>query len=338
MAEGGISSAEQDPTHSGRILEDSYMPGPAFGAIRHTNFRPYVVGLLIGLSAIPLWSAAGWGFAVAAVGLAALSLYGTVRQEREVHKVRQWNRVLEAELARSRKLASLNDLSAGIAHEINNPLGIIAQEIQWMQHVLESDSFKGLSGTEECRDSLRVISLQVNRCKEIVEKLVGMAKEMQPVIQRIDVNEVVGAIADLVVKEASAKGIHIEKVFESNLPHAHSDPPLLRQVILNLMVNAMQAIGQDGVISIRTSILEKDFIAISIEDNGCGIPRENLDRIFIPFFSTKSEGKGTGMGLAICRGIIERLGGTLSVESEVGRYTIFTISLPVEGPREGALR
>jgi len=312
------------------------MPGRVFGTIRHTNFRPYSVPLLIALSAIPLFFTAGWGFAVAALGLAGLSLYLTAVLEGEIRKSRQWHRVMEAELGRCRRFSSLNDLSAGIAHEINNPLGIISQEIQWVQHLMKSDSFKGLPETDDCRDSLQVISLQVNRCKEIVEKLVSLAKDLRPIIQQVDVNEVTGNIAHLVEKEASAKNIQIKKVFGPNLPDAYSDPPLLRQVVLNLMVNAMHAIGKDGTISIRTSVIEDDFLGISVEDDGCGISKENLDRIFTPFFSTKPEGKGTGMGLAICRGIIERLGGTISVESEPGRGTIFTISLPVEGPREGA--
>jgi signal transduction histidine kinase len=141
-------------------------------------------------------------------------------------------------------------------------------------------------------------------------------------------------LTDLVEREVFEKNIKIVRKLHPNLPAVYSDPPLLRQVILNLLVNASHAIEKDGVIDVTTAT-ENGAVEIIVRDTGCGIPNENLDRIFTPFFSTKPQGKGTGLGLAICRGIIERLGGYISVKSDVGRSTAFTIHLPIQRRVQG---
>ncbi len=120
------------------------------------------------------------------------------------------------------------------------------------------------------------------------------------------------------------------------MPIVYSDPPLLRQVVLNLLINATHAIEKDGTITVTTKSNKNESVEIGVTDTGSGIPVENLNKIFTPFFSTKPHGKGTGLGLAICRGIIERLGGRISVTSDVGESTTFTIHLPIHREPEGA--
>jgi two-component system NtrC family sensor kinase len=289
----------------------------------------YLVPFLILIFALPLGALAGTFFGIGAVLLSAISFYYSWRLVRKFRQPRRDNNSFDEQVCRAQQSASLDELSAGIAHEINNPLGIIAQEIEWMRQVLKSDSLKELKELDDCKDSLREIAQQVDRCKEIVHKLLSLARETEPVIQCVDINNLIDSMTDLVVREVSDKNIRIVRKLHPDLPAVYSDPPLLRQVILNLLVNASHAIEKDGLISITTTA-EDGAVEIIVRDTGCGIPNENLDRIFTPFFSTKPQGKGTGLGLAICRGIIERLGGYISVTSDVGRSTAFTIHLPIK--------
>jgi two-component system NtrC family sensor kinase len=253
----------------------------------------------------------------------------------KMKKAEAEHRSIDEQICRVEKLSTVDELSAGIAHEINNPLAIMAQEAQWIQRILASDTVRGLKEIEECSDSLKEILVQVDRCREIVLKLLSLARNVAPIIQSCNLNDLVLDMSRIVEREIASKNIKITKNLQQDLPVIHSDPPLLRQVLLNLMMNASQAIDRDGEISITTATHGLGAIEVLVTDNGCGIPRENMDRIFTPFFSTKSQGKGTGLGLAICRGIIERLGGRISVASEPGKRTTFTILLPINQPQSG---
>ncbi|MFH1117445.1 MAG: ATP-binding protein [Pseudomonadota bacterium] len=226
--------------------------------------------------------------------------------------------------------SSVDELSAGIAHEINNPLGIIAQETQLLKDLLGSSSFTTIPEREDMADSLREIAEQVRRCREIVEKLLSLARQAGPVVQKVDVNDLIDEMMGLLEPEAAQKRLEILLSLQDDLPSIDSDSPLLRQVLLNLMVNAIRASAEGGVIWVRTKAAAGGTIEISVHDAGCGIPKENLSKIFTPFFSTRREGKGAGLGLALCRGIVEKLGGTISVQSEVGRSTTFTVQLSVD--------
>jgi len=295
----------------------------------YRDLQSYLVPFLVLISAVPLGLLAGPAFGIGAVLLSAVGFFQSWRLVRKFQTTDQEKRWIEEQVCRAQQFATVDELSAGIAHEINNPLGIIAQEIEWTQHVLKSDSLRNLKDLDDCKDSLREIAQQVGRCKEIVHKLLSLAREAEPVIQCVDVNHLIDSMTDLVEREVAEKNIRIVRKLKPDLPAVYSDPPLLRQVILNLLVNASHAIEKDGMISITTAA-ENGAVQIIVRDTGCGIPNENLHRIFTPFFSTKPHGKGTGMGLAICRGIIERLGGYISVTSDVGRSTTFTIHLPIQ--------
>jgi two-component system NtrC family sensor kinase len=300
----------------------------------YRDLQFYLIPFLILASALPLWLAVGGAVGTGAALLSTVSFLYSWRLARKFQGPRQEHRWIDEQVCRAEQFATVDELSAGIAHEINNPLGIIAQEIEWMQHVLKSDSLKELKDLDDCKDSLREIAQQVDRCKEIVHKLLSLAREAEPVIQCVDINHLIDSLTDLVEREVFEKNIKIVRKLHPNLPAVYSDPPLLRQVILNLLVNASHAIEKDGVIDVTTAT-ENGAVEIIVRDTGCGIPNENLDRIFTPFFSTKPQGKGTGLGLAICRGIIERLGGYISVKSDVGRSTAFTIHLPIQRRVQG---
>ncbi|HMK35344.1 MAG TPA: ATP-binding protein [Desulfomonilaceae bacterium] len=300
--------------------------------VSSSNFPSYVLGVIILLITVPLSWAPAWVFASGLLILVALSLLHTRRLFRKAELAEARRDVFDEQLCRVREMSSVDELSAGIAHEINNPLGIIAQETQWMQHLLKSESIKHLKEKTDLDESIREISSQVDRCKEIVHKLLSLAREMEPVIQYADINDIVLSMADLVARQAGPKNIAITRDLQSNMPMVYSDPPLLRQVVLNLLINAIHAVNQDGSIIVTTRSRE-NRVEITVADSGCGIARENLGRVFTPFFSTKPQGKGTGLGLAICRGIIERLGGHISVDSEAGKWTVFTIHLPLNGSR-----
>jgi two-component system, NtrC family, sensor kinase len=302
----------------------------------YRDFHPYLLSLLILFSAAPLALAAGGFFALGAVVIAAIAFFHTRNLLRAAQIAEQQRRVADEQLCRSEKLSTVDEISAGIAHEINNPLGIIAQETQWIQHLLQSEPLKDAKIVGDLRDSLREISIQVDRCKEIVHKLLNLAREMEPVIQGADMNDLIEHMAALIEREAATKNIRVTKLLEPDLPIVYSDPPLLRQVVLNLLINATHAVEKDGTITVTTKSNENESIEIGVMDTGGGIPEENLNKIFTPFFSTKPHGKGTGLGLAICRGIIERLGGRISVTSDVGEKTTFTIHLPIHRKSEGA--
>ncbi|MFH0822513.1 MAG: ATP-binding protein [Pseudomonadota bacterium] len=230
---------------------------------------------------------------------------------------------------------SVDALAAGIAHEINNPLGIIAQEAELASYLLQTPTLQDNMEVKDCRDSLREISRQVDRCREIIGKLLNLARQRDPVFQRTDVNGLIEEMTNLVAMDKRReKIVRIVKDIQPRLPVIQTDPPLLRQVILNLLNNGIQAIENEGTVCIAT-VHSGDGVEISITDTGCGISTENLKKIFTPFFTTKPQGQGTGLGLAICRAIVERLGGVIKVSSEPGRCTAFTVRLPIEGPLRG---
>ncbi|MBI5519468.1 MAG: ATP-binding protein [Desulfovibrio sp.] len=262
--------------------------------------------------------------AVAVFLLAACSARGLMTSLSAAEEARN---ALNAQLIQSQKLAAVGELSAGIAHEINNPIAIIAQETEWATHLL-TEAEKATGGDfSEVRDSLREIRSQVDRCKNITHKLLDFARKREPVLQDVDVTRLVDDMARLVDKEASYKDVTLSRSLPEDLPKLRTDAPLLRQVVLNLMTNALHAVGKGGMISV-TAQADEEFMEIRVTDNGHGIPPENLDKIFNPFFTTKPPGQGTGLGLSLCHNLVQGMGGNILVESQVGRGTTFTVRLP----------
>lgn len=274
--------------------------------------------------------------AVAAFGVALASFWETRYLLGQIVRTTEQKNYLDQQLIQSQKLASIGELSSGIAHEINNPLAIIGQEIEWVRHVLAAEDTESLKKIEDLTDSFQEISRQVDRCREITHKLLDFARKKEPLIQSVDINRLTEDMAKLVDREAIQKQIEIVRDYSKDLSLVRTDAPLLRQVVLNLMNNATYAIGQNGTITISTRNSGNNFIEIIVRDTGCGIPEDDLNKIFDPFFTTKPPGKGTGLGLSICHGIVARLQGRIAVTSEVGKGTVFTVKLPVD-PAKGEI-
>ncbi|MHC1729819.1 MAG: sensor histidine kinase [Syntrophobacteraceae bacterium] len=295
--------------------------------VRSRLYR-FAIPLSILLLCLPLWFFCGPAPALAPLAVACFSLLITRSLVRQIEKSQAQKCLLDEQLIQSQKLAAIGELSAGIAHEINNPLAIISQEIEWARYQFQEEEPDEKSRAE-LQDSLNEIARQVDRCREITHKLLDFARKKDPLIQGIDINKLVEDMAKLVERETSQRDIEIVREYQKDLPSVFTDPPLLRQVVLNLLNNAVQAVGQDGKIKIQTQIPENGTVEIGIGDTGCGIPKENVSKIFDPFFTTKPPGKGTGLGLSICHSIIVRLGGRIMVESEPGMGAVFTVRLPV---------
>jgi two-component system NtrC family sensor kinase len=168
----------------------------------------------------------------------------------------------------------------------------------------------------------------VDRAREITHNLLNFARRRQPVVQAVELNRLILDMTSLVEKAAQQKHINLVKHLHQGLPLIESDAPLLRQVILNLLNNAIQATGPDGTVTVITEMADDHEVMVQVSDTGCGIPKEHLSQIFDPFFTTKPQGKGTGLGLSICHGIIERLGGKIFVTSVEGQGSSFIIRLP----------
>ncbi|MBF0230713.1 MAG: two-component sensor histidine kinase [Desulfamplus sp.] len=260
---------------------------------------------------------------------------------KRIEKADKEKELLDEQLIQSQKIASIGEFSAGIAHEINNPLAVINVEAELIQTLFKREDYKKESEFDDIDDSLREIKKQVNRCKEITHKLLNFARKMDSVILEVNMHNLIDEVVAMREREASFMNIAILKEYQAELPLIFSDPSLLRQVILNLINNAIDALAKGGELVIGTRIesvkngsqknnSQNDTVVIFIKDSGMGIPEDNLKKIFDPFFTTKPPGKGTGLGLSICHGIIQKLGGSIFAESEVGKGTIFTIKLPIE--------
>ncbi len=289
---------------------------------------PYAIGLLAGAPWIVLcfvWSPIA---AVAALGVAALSFRACKYLVDEIGRAHEQKCRLDGQLIQSQKLASVGELSSGIAHEINNPMAIIAQEVEWMKHVLNDEGFDDEKRMPELGDSLSEIARQTDRCREITHKLLDFARKKEPLIQATEINRLMEDMVRLIERDALHRNITIVRDYQGDLPSIHTDPPLLKQVVLNLLNNAAAAIEGEGCITVSTRLSDEDFIEIFIRDTGCGIPQDHLDKVFEPFFTTKPPGKGTGLGLSICHGIIAKLDGEISVASEVGKGSTFLVRLP----------
>ncbi len=244
--------------------------------------------------------------------------------------------VMNKQVVESGKLATIGELAAGIAHEINNPVAIMVEEAGWIDDLLGEDDLKDLRGSDnfdEIKRALDQINTQGKRCKEITHKLLSFARKTDSTINDVQINDSIREIVSFTAQMARYNNVIIEENLNDEIPYIQISPSELQQVILNLLNNAIDAMEKSGgTIKIETKIseIEKDHLAISIEDNGPGIPKDNLDRIFDPFFTTKAVGKGTGLGLSICYGIIQKMGGKIDVHSQVGVGTKFRIWLPFQ--------
>jgi two-component system NtrC family sensor kinase len=241
----------------------------------------------------------------------------------------------KAEVAQGEKLASIGVLASGIAHELNNPLTGVLTFTSLMRK-------KAPDGSEDAED-LDLVIRETKRCASIIKRLLDFAREKVPVKGFFSLDRMIEETVRFVERPASLQQIEIMTDLDPGLPQVWGDVDLIKQVILNLLVNAQQAIDGKGNITLRSrpynvtanansGIEAVPMVEISVIDTGCGIPSANLQRIFDPFFTSKEVGKGTGLGLSVSYGIVKAHGGKITVESIVGTGTTFRIYLPVKPP------
>jgi two-component system NtrC family sensor kinase len=262
-------------------------------------------------------------------------------------ELQEWNRTLElkvekktgelqiaeATAAHSEKLASVGLLAAGIAHELNNPLTGILTFSHILRRTVNDES-------PEAKD-LDLVIRETKRCSSIIKRLLDFAREKKPEKRHVDINHLVRETEHLVRHPVSTHDIGITMELDEGLPRILVDPDQMKQVFMNILVNAQDAIGDRGKITIRSRLLpqpdaspaggaRESSLEIAFTDTGSGIQEEDVAKIFDPFFTTKEIGKGTGLGLAVTYGIVQAHGGHIEVESAAGQGTTFRIQLPLD--------
>jgi len=244
-------------------------------------------------------------------------------------------RETESKLVMAQKLSSIGRLAAGVAHEVNNPLtGVLT-----CGHLLlERDDLD-----DEAREMLKVIVDATERVRRIVKSLLDFSRQTSLSMEPTDINRVVLDTLPLVENQAAIKGVALRFEPGEGIPPVSMDVQQVKSVLLNLLINALDATDAGGSITVSSRValsmsregVKRLGVELSVKDTGCGVPPENLEKIFEPFFSTKEVGKGTGLGLAVAYGIVARHGGVIRVQSQVGKGTEFTIWLPLEEQEAG---
>jgi PAS domain S-box-containing protein len=239
----------------------------------------------------------------------------------------------EEELMRSEKLASLGQLAASVAHEVNNPLAGIMVYVKLLLKKYKSKELQA----EWTETQLLKMDKELDKTTRIIRNLLDFARQSEPTMRPISVNQVIESALLLVGHQIDLENIKLEKKLDTKLPPVLADPDKIQQVLINIILNATQAMPNGGTITIATSTAEKvlinkspkNTVRIDIKDTGVGIPEENINQLFTPFFTTKEKGKGVGLGLSVVHGIIERHKGKITVDSQPNVGTTFTIYLEV---------
>ena len=249
------------------------------------------------------------------------------RMVSKIHMADQTRIKTMENMEHTNRMASIGRLAAGVAHEINNPLAIINEKAGLIHDLFTlkleyQDDPKLLGAIESILSSVR-------RCGTITKRLLGFARQLDVAVEEIDFRDLVGEVVGFLGKEAEYRSISIAVDVPEDLPWMYTDRGRLQQVVLNLVTNAFQAMHDEGHLSITAHMEEEKYLSFTVRDDGCGIPEQDLKRIFEPFFSTKKGSGGTGLGLFITYGLVHELGGRMQVESEQGVGTAFTITLPL---------
>ena len=263
--------------------------------------------------------------------------YALTRQIiRRMQRIDVEKQQLGQQLVRATRLAELGQMAAGFAHEINNPLQIMKSDRALMEMIFSDLKKKGMLPEPDVKDleeTLAQLKLQIERCSKITQAILEFGRKSEPTQEDVDVGAFVSHLTSMISEKASVQGIHLKKEISEQTPLLRADPSQLQQVFLNLFNNAIDAITErhgceGGELLVQAGPDTDGRVRISVKDNGAGISTENLKKIFAPFFTTKAPGKGTGLGLYVCYGIIESMGGTMEVESQRGAGTTFVVRLP----------
>ena len=257
--------------------------------------------------------------------------------EQKVEERTQELRRAQAETMRGEKLASVGLLASGVAHELNNPLTGILTFSHLMRQKLPDKSADA--------EDMDLVIRETKRCAAIIKRLLDFAREKSPEKKFTDLSQVIDDTVRIVEKPAHLRDIEITLDLDRTLPPIWIDADQIKQVIMNMLVNAQHAVEEKGSITVATrrandprvaATESRPMVAISIVDTGCGIPEKNLKRIFDPFFTSKDVGKGTGLGLSVSHGIVEAHGGFIEVQSKVDEGSTFRVYLPLTAPTAGA--
>jgi two-component system, NtrC family, sensor kinase len=256
--------------------------------------------------------------------IATMGIYNDLREKLSVEKKLKET---QAQLAQSEKMASMGQLAAGVAHEINNPLTGILFGASMMLETLQDD--------DPHYNKLKSIVEDVNRCKEIVKNLLIYSRQMNPEKIILQLDMLINQSLNLIRDQKLFGNVVVNKEMSEEMINIHADRNQITQVIINLVINACAAMDGEGILTLRTYRNKpKRKAYFEIIDTGCGIPPENLSKIFDPFFTTKEPGKGTGLGLSTCYGIIKENGGDISVKETGPQGTTFLIEFPLYVPSE----
>jgi len=233
----------------------------------------------------------------------------------------QKRKAMEEQLAQADKLASIGELSSGVAHEINNPLGVILGYTQLL--------IRGEPDRSERRADLKTIEKHVRNCKAIVEDLLSFSRKSDTEKEVLDIHRIIDDVLAFVQHHSQIEHIAIEKEYNPSVQPLMVDEKKIKQVLINLVMNAIHAVGQEGQIRISTNVsATTGNLRIRVADNGHGIEPRHINKIFDPFFTTKTTGEGTGLGLSVSYGIVQNHGGHIQVESQPGKGSVFTLELP----------
>ena len=342
----------QTPSHShGGVLEKISLPIPEYAPVtqvleeRNTNGAPLVIGyryiantpfiLMIVKQKRELMKP--WrktrlellGFLVVSITIIlGVILGGATYLVNRVYLADQRRIMTLHEVEYANKMASIGRLASGVAHEINNPLAIINEKAGLIKDLI---TFKKNSTKDPKLIGLvdSVLS-SVERCGKITKRLLGFAQHMDVSVQPIKLDEIIHDVLGFLDKEAEYRSIEVSVEIPNDIPQLESDRGKLQQIFLNVINNAFAALSDGGHLDITARREDKDFVSATITDNGCGIPEEDLDRVFEPFFSTKTKKGGTGLGLSITYGLMQDIGGRISVQSEEEKGTSFIITLPLK--------
>ncbi len=271
----------------------------------------------------------------ALLSLLAATLLNRVESEREAraelsaayNRLSEYDRQLresQEQLIQAEKLTSLGQLAASVAHEINNPLSGVLVYTQLLNKKISSDKLS----KENALDYLSKMESELTRTTKLIRNLLDFARQSTPTLREVNLNEVVNRAFDLCAHSAELQHVQVSKELDPSLPKTVADFDQLQQVCTNLIMNAIEAMPEGGNLTIRTST-DDGQIKIEVQDTGLGISAENMRKLFTPFFTTKPEVKGVGLGLAVSYGIIQRHHGRIKVQSKEGEGSTFAVYLPI---------
>jgi two-component system NtrC family sensor kinase len=255
--------------------------------------------------------------------------YDKILLHEEQKKEAEFRKKVEQQMMATERLAALGTLAVGVAHEINNPLAIINESAGWIRLLLQKAELKDIPYRKDVENALQKIEKSIDRAKHITHQLLGLVKNNEEFLTPVDMPELLKEAIQLVSRLADKKHVTIGLETDSDDITIMSDPYKLRQVLINLLSNAVYAEHESGKISVL--LLQKGHeILLAIQDHGPGIPKENKEKIFDPFFTTKKPGEGTGLGLFVTRRMVEQLRGQIEFKSEIGHGTTFFVRLPIK--------